>query len=144
MGLGVRALRGWPGRTCQAQGASWDACTQTPPCIDASYGIKNTTCTECQSSAFQWFNMHGRNGAVSISSAALTRGWGRWRAGWTSCRHKLPDRGPVPISRRRSSKRPRLEASAADIALLGLLKTHKYTHRDTHNPNVSFRKNLSF
>ena len=35
-GLGVHAPLGWPGRTCLAQGASWDACTQTPPCIDAS------------------------------------------------------------------------------------------------------------
>lgn len=35
-GLGVHAPLGWPGRTCLARGASWDACTRTPPCIDAS------------------------------------------------------------------------------------------------------------
>lgn len=61
-------------------------------------------------------------GADSNVSAVLTIGWGRWLAGWIFCRHKLPDIGPVPVSRRRSSKQPHLEVSAADIALLGLLK----------------------
>lgn len=35
-GLGVHAPLGSLGKTCLAQGASWDACTQTLPCIVAS------------------------------------------------------------------------------------------------------------
>lgn len=117
-GLGGHAPRDWPGRICPAQGASWDACTQTHPCTGASYIIKYIQ----HQLWVKWLIFKTWRGEDYNASTILTIGWGRWLAGWISCRHKLPDIGPVPVSRRRSSKQPHLEVSAADIALLGLLK----------------------
>lgn len=38
-GLGVHTPQGWPGRTCQAQDASWDVYTQTHPYISVSCNV---------------------------------------------------------------------------------------------------------